>query len=355
MSTPRPHGPVTFDELTAGLIWPKLFRALPMSLQPTRLLLGTITALVLWGVYLAVSAVFGEAFRNFIATPSSSGPFNGGILLTGDLWRATGQYWDNAIATAMGRWYTFLPSVIILAVVASVLTGALVRNAAVDAAASLSMGLVESLKFALTRWLAFAFAPAIPLLFIFVLAALIALTTVLLDISGVGVIDAILAAPTMLLSLVAVLLSVGFLFGHSMLAPAVACECTDSADAVQRVYAYILGRPGRLLLYSLVSIAVGKIAWWALASILTYTLETPFILGNARAGSPTRERWIAVATVLSYGWFISYYSCAGTLLYLLMRRVNDQQDIREIWFPGMIPGTQASESATPSQVSDEAA
>ena len=42
-------GAVTIRELTAGLIWPELFRVLGLSVHPARVLMGTLTALVLFG------------------------------------------------------------------------------------------------------------------------------------------------------------------------------------------------------------------------------------------------------------------------------------------------------------------
>ena len=51
------------------------------------------------------------------------------------------------------------------------------------------------------------------------------------------------------------------------------------------------------------------------------------------------------------GWAFSYYSCATTVLYFLMRKATDDQDLEEIWQPGLIEGTMAPGRAS---VGDEA-
>jgi len=38
---------------------------------------------------------------------------------------------------------------------------------------------------------------------------------------------------------------------------------------------------------------------------------------------------------------LSYIYTASTLLYLMMRQINDGQDHAELWVPGMIAGTMA--------------
>jgi hypothetical protein len=41
--------------------------------------------------------------------------------------------------------------------------------------------------------------------------------------------------------------------------------------------------------------------------------------------------WEGMLALLLAGWAISYHFTGGTLLYLLLRRVNDDQDVEEIW------------------------
>ena len=48
MTTAR--GPVTLTELTAGLIWPTIFRAAPVALHPSRLAVGFVMVALIMGI-----------------------------------------------------------------------------------------------------------------------------------------------------------------------------------------------------------------------------------------------------------------------------------------------------------------
>jgi hypothetical protein len=57
------------------------------------------------------------------------------------------------------------------------------------------------------------------------------------------------------------------------------------------------------------------------------------------------EIWTLVPFGLLAGFVVSYILCAGTILYLLMRKLADGQEVEEIWMPGMVPGTAAAATA----------
>ena len=154
---------------------------------------------------------------------------------------------------------------------------------------------------------------------------------------------------------------VSFMLGQSMLAPAVAVEGTDSVDAIQRIYAYLLGRPGRALIYlSLAAvqglIAIGLAAWVLNgAADLTASMAGSFLPGErsralfepgqqSSAGGAIVAFWQLFVSLILSGVLVSWHATAGTLVYLLLRRVCDEQDLREVWMPGVIPGTRASET-----------
>jgi hypothetical protein len=40
-----------------------------------------------------------------------------------------------------------------------------------------------------------------------------------------------------------------------------------------------------------------------------------------------------VLWLLFIGWLISFYGCASTIVYLLMRLACDEQDVSVIWMP----------------------
>ena len=56
--------------------------------------------------------------------------------------------------------------------------------------------------------------------------------------------------------------------------------------------------------------------------------------------------WQTVVVCLVAGYVFSYYFGASTIVYLLMRRACDGQDIAEIWQAGEISGTAVPEPGT---------
>jgi hypothetical protein len=134
----------------------------------------------------------------------------------------------------------------------------------------------------------------------------------------------------------------------------VAVEGTDAADGAQRALAYVVGRPGRALVYLAVMTALGAgVAWVSLIVIEQATLLA-MTAGFPRAEFASESRaagWWLAGSMWAYGvcfglvlsWIVSYMNTAGTLMYLALRRVNDQQDVSEVWMPGMVGGTLAAE------------
>jgi hypothetical protein len=49
--------------------------------------------------------------------------------------------------------------------------------------------------------------------------------------------------------------------------------------------------------------------------------------------------WQGLIIMLVAAYIIAYLFSASTMIYLLMRRACDGQDIQEIWVPGLVPGT----------------
>jgi len=358
---------VTVAELTAGLIWPKLLRAAGLSLAPSRLAIGFAVAFLIaawsWLIdYGWPTATFEPiaipAFRSLSAALVEACT---ALLYLAPAYAALELYQQGLLPffEAVGRepfraavW--LIPSVALLAIG----SGAIARSVAVDVAGDLSLGVRGSLAFAIKRWRSMVFAVFIPLIVAGLIALVLAIAGwALLSLKGVSVLGALLLGPAFLAGLLLVIIFAVFLVGHSMLTPAVAVESTDAADAVQRAYAYALGKPGRLLIYGLVLLAQGALALivirfltdqaWSITQDLTaawLSRDRAEAIHSRGAQGPTASivrAWPMVFALIPAAWLISYSAAGGTLLYLLLRRVNDEQDIREIWMPGMIPGTLA--------------
>lgn len=173
---------------------------------------------------------------------------------------------------------------------------------------------------------------------------------------------------------VLMLLLLGVLGGFHLLYPAVAVEGADAFDAMSRAFAYVYSRPWRLLWYSLVALVYGAItllfvsfavylilmlshmfAGWGINffgvrhgaysgySELDTLWPPPQFLNLAApvnwwalswgeyAGSLLLHFWIYLLVTGIGAYVISYYFSSHTIIYLLLRRSVDGQNLREVF------------------------
>ena len=302
LSADRPWraGPVTLAELTAGLVWPLLLRTPALALQPPRVLLGMLIMLALWGSGSALDWALGLGRVEPVASPLVWGIRDGWMnaseqtleleprLALRTLSEAT---FGQTVTLLTYRPLPALAALLVLIPILAVGSGAIARSVAVDSAVGLNLGVRESLSFGLKSWRTLIGALAIPLALVGVgVAALKIAGWLLLGIPYVNVVGSVCYVLFLAVGVGVYLLLVGYLLGQSLLAPAVAVEGSDSIDAIQRVYAYLMGRPGRALLYLAVAVVQGLIAFgivaWLVngAASLTAELSGSFLpLERSRA------------------------------------------------------------------------
>lgn len=347
---------LTLPDLLDDLLWPKLFRAAPLALQPGHigLALFTLAAVGLIGI---ANTWFGAEMNFFelissarhappAADAARAGPV--GIVLA----RAGALISQHPLNV-------LLQGVPILAVLA-VGIGAIARMAAAEFSAGVNMTWTEGLAFVIKRWpSALGVAFAVPVLIGVIALLLAALGWAFLQLPGLDILAAVGFIFAVLLSLLGAVLTLGVLLGHSMLIPALACEGTDAIDALQRVYAYILAKPGRLVAYSLVLaiiLAATALAMFAIASGTDYLARsaTGAWLGESASAivnpdapgsgveSPAATRtiaaeivsfWIGLVWMICAAGVFATYVSGSTILYLIMRQATDGQDWGELWFP----------------------
>ncbi len=138
-----------------------------------------------------------------------------------------------------------------------------------------------------------------------------------------------------------------------MLVPALMCEGTDAYDAVQRSYAYIIARPLRLLVHAAILLVLGAVSIGlfsgfaagadalatSAAARLTSDAGVEVLIGaeDLDATQPMAHgiitAWRALRDLTVSGFAFSYFFAAGTVLYLVARRICDGQGITEVWDP----------------------
>lgn len=275
--------------------------------------------------------------------------------------------------------------------------GAISRMAACEIATGERLRIRDAVDFALVAWPRLLVTPMLPLVIVAVLGLVLAAAGAVFTLPWIDVLGGVLYGLALLVGLVIAVLMVGYAAGFSLLIPAVAVENCDAADAQQRGYAYVISRPFHMfgyLLTGLVGLTIGyllvvfvalvvvtvstaMVGWWGPANAAVQGPGEGVLLDVLRqvahggpvdgandgdaAGSVARapmelrqvppdtahERWAAsgvlfwqklvIGLVASY--VVAYFFAASTIIYLLIRKKCDGQDITEVWRPGMIPGT----------------
>lgn len=284
------RAPVTFDDLTAGLLWPKIFKAAWLALSPSRIGLavalvvilatlneagklipdspatGPIAALaawflgglsILWStiaaiVWLPVQTLIGAGGWAPVITGGRSGAFLSWGLMGAEGLPTASLSWvinepgrlllDHPISTLAA----LLPAGLITAIFAT----AIARSAAAEFSMDVRVPWTRALAFGIARVRATAFATFLPfLLLLTLLGGSLAVGTLLTNTLGWSWAAYILVPVCVVVGTIAALALLAYVLGQGLLVPAVAADGADAMDAIQRAYAYVIGRPIRLLLY----------------------------------------------------------------------------------------------------------
>lgn len=260
------------------------------------------------------------------------------------------------------------------------------RSAACQFALEQYISWTEALTFALKRWIAIVGAPGLPLAGLALGAVGLALGGLLLAIPGLNLVGGVLYGLALAGSAIAACLLLLTLIAGALFVPAVAVESADAPDALARAFSFVRNRPlhwvvyaaaafvqgvfGLLVVALIAAVTVGFAAWGAgliLSSpavdavgrsvSITQLLppdESWSLTGTHRVTGGLIGLWRTVVAGLVAGWVVSYFSCATTVLYFLMRKATDDQDLEEIWQAGLIEGTMAPGRATVSEAGEEA-
>ncbi len=369
MPTPVGRSPMTWTDMSQHWTWPKLLRAIPLALAPSRLLLAFLLMMAFLGIDKACVAIFS-------ADKVGTGPFS--MLYVG-LWEDASRLvstftWTGVnsglaaralsklfiegpweiVSSSSKWWMSFF--IIILFGCFAIIGGAISRSAACDFAADVRISMGQSLAFAMKRMVSLIGAVLVPLVIVWLLCLLMAGAGYLLFQWGVvNLFGGILYFLFLIGSFIAAIVSIAYYFGAPMLAPAVAVEGTDAYDAVQRAYAYVFSKPVKLLLYGAVLIVAGVIAVSLVSTVVLYLISIAHYTTDAfnkDAASATRKAslwfvnfWDGIPLGIISAFVLSYFFSAGTVLYLAMRKQADGQEMDEVWMPSMVPGTVAAASS----------
>lgn len=349
----EPHRPVLLADLTAGLVWPRLLRALPLAAHPGRILLAAVPFIWLMAVGSLFDLIAGRPI-NWPSPDANLGAFEA-LAISNQQAEAAGVAKPDIFAQAPSHaWPLFITLLLLVVPIFLLFHAALARSVACDVAQRLNLSSVNALRFAARKWPSILGAWFGPILFALSLVLLLLLAgLVFLRLPVLNMLGGALYGFFLFLGGALVLLALGFVLVQSLLAPAVVIENTDAIDAAQRAYAYLVCRPGRFILYTVILLAQGVVSVVVAAFLVHVTLEWTAALTGAWAGGPILARenptgtsaiaaalagiWRSAFIALFAGFIISFFASASTLLYLALRRVNDDQDMEDIWLPPREP------------------
>jgi len=234
--------------------------------------------------------------------------------------------------------------------------GLITRMAAVELGREERITLKEAVIFAGRKYVSYLFAPLSPLFVLIVITILSAIVVGLfmrfdwsLPIARLLWIFALFGG------FVSAVVLLGLFFGWPLMWATISSEGSDAFDALSRGYAYTFQRPLHYLFYALVVLFCG-----ALASLLVFLFANGVVglaywaagwgAGNERIGdiqayaAGVREssgmQWFGVCMIDAFnslvscvatGFGFSFFWCAATAVYLLLRYDVDQTEFDEIY------------------------
>ncbi len=256
--------------------------------------------------------------------------------------------------------------------VTAVFGGAIARIAAVHVAREEKISLRDALRFSTGKFLSFLTAPLIPLVIIVLFGLLVALGGILANVPYVG---PIVVGAFFFLALLAgflmTLVIIGLIGGFNLMYPTIAVEGSDSFDAISRSFSYLYAKPWRLIFYSAVALIYVSLTylflrlffWVLLAS--TYFAVKLFVFTNdsypgvgpfeAMWGGPNGPFnlsypmdyfslgvaesiaafliafWVYLLIGLLGAYVVSAFFSANTIIYYLMRREVDAQEMDDVY------------------------
>ncbi len=149
----------------------------------------------------------------------------------------------------------------------------------------------------------------------------------------------------LVVGLVIVIFLIGLLFGWPLMWPTISAEGRDSFDALSRSYSYVYQRPLHYLWYALVASVLGVlgaiVVRYFVAAVLYLTAwAVSWGAGNAVLGDMTEAAplaasilafWTGAVQVVAVGFIYTFFLCAMTVIYFLLRYDVDGTEMDEVF------------------------
>jgi hypothetical protein len=256
---------------------------------------------------------------------------------------------------------SFLLLCLVWAIVVWAFAGAMItRIAAVAFARGEQISWNRANLFAWRKWPSFFASPMLPLVGVVLIALVLALIGLIMRIAYIGIPFIALTWPLFLIGgLLMAILLLGLIVGWPLMWCTISCEGTDSFDALGRSYGYVFGKPLQFLGYAIVAALLGWLGWYVVdifANLIVSTTQWAVSWGSTgvlmqdvttrlpfAAETPENytglDVWSAQLMYFFNGcvrsipiaFLYSYFWCAAMMIYLLLRRDEDQTEIDEVY------------------------
>ena len=349
---PLLRSPLVLSDLTEHLLWPKLLRVAGLALDARRVMLCSLTLAVLVAIDRVGGVIVGSLTRSTSIT--ENGLLNVPLARLGrtlsETWAGVRELSVERTAGSLAALFTTAPRDIALLSwwhVVAMLLGVVVlmlgataagRSAALAFAGNAATPWPRLVAFSIQRLRSTVGATLGMLAFIWILFTLVRLDVWALGVPGLNLLAIVLLPLALVFALLAVVSMITFVLGWPLLMGSMACEHGDALDAVQRTYAYVIARPGRLIGYSLIVAAQGILALFAAlvvgtaTNVLMVSADYDRSAGTLMQLSGWFQDFVAGLIGLAcYGYALSVVVTGSTVLYLVMRRLVDGQDESELW------------------------
>jgi len=288
------------SQILNSLLFPRIFRAFRMSVQPSKLIIAFLALTVITGCGwimdfsrpVVVSAhgdnelkIYMEQpdrLESFIESNKDSGSRKG-VFST--LWYFAASKFHGAANSLLAfdlpgvakniadyfkavGWaikyhpiYCFLFGLVKLAVI-SFAGGSLCRISVLQFAKGEKPGLTEALRFSANKFRSLFTVPLIPIGVVFFIGLFIFILGILGNIPYIGELLIGVSMPlTLLAGAVISIFLIGLIAGFNLMYPAIAYDGANCYDAVSRSFSYVFSRPWRMFFYTTVAAVYGSFCY----------------------------------------------------------------------------------------------
>ena len=251
----------------------------------------------------------------------------------------------------------------------SLLGGTICRIAALGATRDERVTTTDALRFTCARWGWFAVTPFVPVLVAGVLGVALMVGGLVFNLPVFDMVGGVLFFLALLAGAGIAALALLQAAGVHLFYPSLATEGTDAFDAISRAFGYVTNRPWQWLFYTLVSLVYGAVTYLVVGAVifltiwftrhfagqwvvrdaaeglnrfeailpevefgnLSYETDWSQMSFSAKATAALVSGWVHLVFALLGAFAVSYYFCASTWIYLLLRRSCDGTEYDDVY------------------------